>query len=79
MGDWFLNKSGRWYYDPDAPAPRHDPGLTMIQPRLPSTYPDGFEAADGSVYGRVNPNQLALFDFVDSRSIVDDGGPPDAA
>lgn len=74
MGDWFLDNTGSWVYDKDAPTPRLDPDLTQIQPSVPSAYPDGFERPDGT-YGRVDPAQLALFDDVDSTTIFDPGAP----
>jgi hypothetical protein len=38
-----------------------------------------YEREDGTIYGRVEPGWFDSFDHVDSATIEDDGGPPDAA
>jgi len=50
-----------------SPVPRQQPTMS------------GFAKDDGSAYVRVDPGWFDSYDEVDSRSIVDDGGPPDAA
>lgn len=61
---------GHWYLDENDHW-QYDPdapgaGVTALAPR-------------GEGYDRVDPAQFDLFDDVDSTTIIDDGGPPDAA
>ena len=88
MGDWYLgpdpDRPGqmKWLYDSNAPTP--DPTVTSMLPTVsretsrPAATVPGFVKDDGSAYARVDPGWFDSFDEVDSRSIVDDGGPPDA-
>lgn len=53
--------------------------MTALAPR-DGAYAQVFEHhGDGQLYGQVDPEQFSLFDDVDSTTIIDDGGPPDAA
>lgn len=91
MGDWHLDRDGKWQYDEDAPRP--DPTPTSMLPAVPAVHalhgdedeprPElavpGFVKDDGSAYARMDPGWFDNYDEVDSRTIVDNGGPPDAA
>lgn len=71
VGQWTLDNNDKWQYDAHAPSESVD--VTPLVPR------SGFVREDGSAYDRPDPGQFEDFDDVDSRTIVDDGGPPDAA
>jgi hypothetical protein len=77
IGDWFLDENDRWAYDPDAPSPSAE--VTALPPPEAPAYASVFERPDKEAYGRPDPQKFALFDDVDSTTITDDGGPPDAA
>lgn len=77
MGDWHLDANDRWVYDEHAPSASAE--VTALAPRVAPDYADGFTRDDGAVYGRPDPEEFSLFDAVDSTTIEDDGGPPDAA
>lgn len=95
MGDWYLNREGRWTYDPNAPTPDPNPSVTQMMPAVPRPEPEKgaepaiveiYEREDGSIYSRVDPGWFDSYDEVDSRTISDPGaphalrgGPPDAA
>jgi hypothetical protein len=81
MGDWYVDNNGRWAYDENAPSPGVE--VTQIRPvpreAPPATPRNGFMSPDGSAYERVEASWFDSYDEVDSTTIVDDGGPPDAA
>lgn len=93
IGDWYLNNEGSWTYDEDAPTPGANPPVTSMLPMIAPEHSAAvhalhgddppiveiYEREDGSIYSRVDPGWFDSFDEVDSRSIVDDGTPPDAA
>lgn len=72
MGDWLIDENDNWIYDEDAPSP--SAGVTALAPRPSFQLPGG-----STVYERAEPGWFDSFDEVDSRTITDDGGPPDAA
>lgn len=79
MGDWHMNRDGKWVYDENAPSANSE--ATRIQPAAPApdeSIVEAYEHRDGSIYGRVEAAWFEPYDRVDSRTIVDAGG-PDAA
>jgi hypothetical protein len=76
MGRWYLDKNDRWQYDENAPSSSAE--VTALPLPTPA-YASLFESGDSQTYGRPDAEQFPLFDDVDSTTITDDGGPPDAA
>jgi hypothetical protein len=76
IGDWSLDRQGRWVYDANAPSASPEP--TSMLPAVPAADPafaEIYEREDGAIYARVLPGVFASFDEVDSRTIVDKGAP----
>lgn len=80
MGDWYLDRLGKWQYDKNAPAPGVEntsmmPAVGAAALRDEPDYADVYEREDGAIYGRIDPDQFESYDEVDSREIDDPGAP----
>jgi hypothetical protein len=78
VGDWYLDRLGKWQYDKNAPAPGVENTSMMPAVRAdpePDEFADVYEREDGEIYGRVDPDEFESYDEVDSRTVPHVGGP----
>lgn len=82
IGDWYIDRSGRWQYDPHAPSPsvEHTAMMPVVSRETPSfdeqdEFDEVYEREDGAIYGRVDRDLFEEFDEVDSRTVEDSGAP----
>lgn len=80
MGDWYVDRNGRWQYDKDAPSPsvEHTAMMPVVSRETvdeSDEYAEVYEREDGAIYGRVDEEFFDDFDEVDSRTIRDLGTP----
>lgn len=80
MGDWYIDRSGRWQYDVQAPSPgvEHTAMMPVVSRETvdePDEFDDVYEREDGAIYGRVQPDLFNSYDEIDSRTLSDLGTP----